>query len=169
LPPSRNSAVLARVISGGQTGADRAGLVAARQCGVETGGTAPRGFRTERGTEPELLRSFGLVEHASRHYPARTTANVENSDATLIIGARLDAGSSLTEATCRRLGRPVRVVAETSAAEVEAAASWLRGLAAAQGRALVLNVAGNRESHEPGLEARATEFMADLLRRLIPS
>ena len=49
-----------KIISGGQTGADLGALVGARRVGIETGGTAPKGFRTDRGLQP-VLRQYGLV------------------------------------------------------------------------------------------------------------
>jgi hypothetical protein len=71
-----------KVISGGQVGADVAGLRAARALGLETGGWIPKGFRTIRGNRPELGRDFSLVETPTREYPPRTHANVRYSDAT---------------------------------------------------------------------------------------
>jgi len=54
-----------RIISGGQTGADLGGLVGARRIGIETGGTAPRGYKTEKGSQVDALKAFGLIEHTS--------------------------------------------------------------------------------------------------------
>ena len=157
---------VAKIISGGQTGADRAGLEAARRAGIATGGTAPKGFLTELGPQPDLLSAYGLVEHASADYPARTEANVIAADATIVIGAAPDRGSVLTAELCARHGKTCRVVAATTDAEAATTAAWLVAEHEALGRRLVVNVAGNRESHEPGLEARATEFLAAVFRRL---
>ncbi|MGH9425849.1 MAG: YpsA SLOG family protein [Terriglobia bacterium] len=65
------------IISGGQTGADQAGLRAARAVGFRTGGYAPVGWFTEDGPQPALLQGFGLVECDRPGYAARTFANVE--------------------------------------------------------------------------------------------
>ena len=76
--------IIEKVISGGQTGADRAGLIAAKKCGIQTGGYIPKGFKTELGSEPNLANEFGLVEFGIT-YPVRTLANVEQADATWIL------------------------------------------------------------------------------------
>jgi len=72
-----------RVISGGQIGADQAGLSAAKACGIRTGGSAPLGWLTSRGPQKKLLRRYGLKEHYQKGYKARTWANVKNSDGTI--------------------------------------------------------------------------------------
>jgi hypothetical protein len=78
-------AMLTRVISSGQTGADQAGLRAARAAGIPTGGWAPKGWLTEKG--PSLwLADFGLVECPEPGYPPRTRANVRDSDGSIWFG-----------------------------------------------------------------------------------
>ena len=74
--------MMERVISGGQTGADQAGLAAAKACGIPTGGWMPKGFLTTAGPAPELAAEFGLKEH-SGEYAERTGANVRDADATI--------------------------------------------------------------------------------------
>lgn len=66
------SRLVEKIISGGQTGADRGGLEAARTLGIPTGGTAPRGYLTETGPD-ESLREFGLTESKSSAYVVRTS------------------------------------------------------------------------------------------------
>eukprot|EP01125_Pyxidicula_operculata_P020923 TRINITY_DN7872_c0_g1_i3.p1 TRINITY_DN7872_c0_g1~~TRINITY_DN7872_c0_g1_i3.p1 ORF type:complete len:212 (-),score=37.01 TRINITY_DN7872_c0_g1_i3:108-743(-) len=78
------------VISGGQTGADKAGLIAAKNVGVRTGGTAPKGYRTEDGSDYEL-RDLYYLKEGPPGYPTRTMMNVDNSDGTIAI--RLHPGS----------------------------------------------------------------------------
>lgn len=79
-----NKCILKKVISGGQTGADQAGLFAAKACGFETGGFAPLGYRTLAGNNPIMLRDeFHLVETIQRNYQVRTALNVKNADATI--------------------------------------------------------------------------------------
>jgi hypothetical protein len=73
---------LIKIISGGQTGADRGALDAAIARGVSHGGWCPKGRRAEDGVISERYR---LIETASHAYEHRTVANIENSDATLII------------------------------------------------------------------------------------
>ena len=74
---------LQKVISGGQTGADRAGLIAAHSMGMKTGGFMPRGFRAEDGNHPEFADKFDIQEHRSAEYPPRTALNVQMSDGTI--------------------------------------------------------------------------------------
>ena len=76
-----------KIVSGGQTGADQAGLLAARAAGIETGGWAPEGWDTEDGPAP-WLEDFGLTECTVAGYPARTEANARDSDGTAWFGAR---------------------------------------------------------------------------------
>lgn len=76
--------ILEKVISGGQTGADQAGLRAAKKAGIETGGWMPIGFLTLAGSRPDLEATFGVKEYLTRGgYAARTWANVRDSDGTL--------------------------------------------------------------------------------------
>lgn len=76
--------LLERVISGGQTGADQAGLYSAEACRFKTGGHAPKGYRTLAGNNPTMLRDhFGLEETVQENYQYRTALNVQNSDATI--------------------------------------------------------------------------------------
>jgi hypothetical protein len=77
---------LKKVISGGQTGADVTGLICAKALGLETGGTAPKGWKVDGGVNPSLGPVFGLVECKTPGYPARTVANVRNSDVTIWFG-----------------------------------------------------------------------------------
>ena len=64
-----------KVISGGQTGADRAGLEAAKKAGIETGGYCPKDYLTEKGPD-KSLKGFGLIETETREYTERTELNL---------------------------------------------------------------------------------------------
>ncbi len=75
---------LRKIISGGQTGADMGGLLAAKELGLETGGTAPGGYKTEKGRNLDLRDIYGLTQFGT--YPQRTRINVRDSDATVIFG-----------------------------------------------------------------------------------
>lgn len=138
---------LRKIISGGQTGADRTGLECARELGLETGGTATKGYRTENG--PDLsLKDFGLVEDDSPYYPPRTIKNVKDADATVLFGDPHSSGSRLTIKTCGAVGRPIfinpvdlRPIAEDFA---------------------VVNVAGNRKSVNPGVVDQVRAAFATL-------
>lgn len=71
---------ISKVISGGQTGADRGALMGAKASGIETGGWALPGFRTENGPDPSLGTEFGLREHDVDSHSSRDQANVDECD-----------------------------------------------------------------------------------------
>ena len=76
---------LEKVISGAQTGADRAGLLAAEQLGIATGGFMPKGFLASDGKQPLFAARFGVEEHRSPLYPPRTRDNIRAACATLCL------------------------------------------------------------------------------------
>lgn len=136
---------VARIISGGQTGADQGGLDAAIALGLAHGGWLPKGRRTEAGPLPEHYR---LEELASSSYAYRTEQNVLAADGTLILSrGPLTAGSALTEELAALHGRPClhldlnRLTVTAASAEL---ADWLQ-----KEGVVVLNVAGPRASKDP--------------------
>jgi hypothetical protein len=154
---------LERVISGGQTGADRAALAAARAAGLPTGGWMPLGFLAHDGPRPEFAHLYGVRETASPNYPPRTRRNVRESDATLRVATVWDSpGELLTLELCRRYGKPCRDVTPGAGPTSEEVAAWV---AAAGVR--VLNVAGNAEQTSPGIEAAAAELLGEVFRLLV--
>ncbi len=74
---------LEMIVSGGQCGADLAGLEAAAELGLDTSGWMPKGFRTENGPKPHLAEMYGLYEMKTDSYRERTMANVDLGDATV--------------------------------------------------------------------------------------
>lgn len=146
------------IISGGNTGVDQAALHAARSLGLQTGGCAPKGWRTEAGPAP-WLADYGLHEHTSEwDYEARTLANVRAADATLIIGRR-SRGSNVTERLCQQEQKPYLWVFASTKASVARVRLWL-----VRTKPAVLLIAGNRESNAPGIGALAEEFLRGVLR-----
>src|SRR3546814_8317953 len=101
-----NRTPVSLVISGGQTGADQGGLLGARDAGVRTGGTVPKGWRTEDGAA-SWLAEFGLVEGQGKSYSARTRANAAAADGTVLFGNHLSTGSALTERYCTDFAKPI--------------------------------------------------------------
>lgn len=94
------------VISGGQTGADQGGLMAAWDRSIQTGGWAPHDYRTTIGPNP-LLQVLGLKTTDARGYQDRTCRNVESADVTLVFGFDLSSpGSRQTMAFAADIGRP---------------------------------------------------------------
>lgn len=163
-----------QLISGGQTGADIGGLRAAVTLGIPTGGTAPDGFLNERHPQDvDFLLARGLTQNAIRGYTgikARTASNVRNSNASLVFVEVESSGSRLTLRYCETFKRPVyrlstlyRFTPNEGAPNIfgqfEDARIFLR-----EHRPKILNIAGNRESVSPGIEARVEVFLRELLK-----
>jgi len=147
--------VMHKIISGGQTGADRAGLDAGLATGLSIGGWCPKGRLSEDGAIPAI---YPLTETTTKDYRRRTLWNIRDSDATMIIiSGKLGRGSKLTERYCRELGKPSLVVDVSQAVDVAAISDWLAGVE-------VLNVAGTRESNAPGLYTKALNLLVEVLR-----
>ena len=110
------------IISGGQTGVDRAALDAAIAAGLAHGGWCPRGRRAEDGP---IDPRYELRETESDEYPARTARNVRDADATLILRrGEITGGTKLTReiAACER---PYLVVDLDQAPDVTAVRAWI--------------------------------------------
>ncbi len=134
------------------------GLLAARELGISTGGIAPHGWMTEAGSQEAQLKSFGLTECEETGYPPRTRLNVSNSDGTLLIGDYRTGGSRLTYDVVRELNKPVFLLPYSKPFTEHAHIAKFRDWLAASG-VQVLNVAGNRESDAPGIEAFTRSFL----------
>ncbi len=148
------------MISGGQTGVDRAALDAAISAGLACGGYCPRGRLAEDGAIP--LR-YPLTELDSDEYDVRTRRNVETADATLILARdELTGGTLLTAGLAEQLGKPLLAVRlGDSAADSVAILDWL-----SRERPAVLNVAGPRESTTPGVYRAALDLLEPLFTAL---
>jgi predicted Rossmann fold nucleotide-binding protein DprA/Smf involved in DNA uptake len=150
--------ITVRIISGGQTGVDRAALDVALALGIPCGGWCPRGRRAEDGT---IGVHYPLRETPTEEYAERTERNVCDSDGTLILtrGAP-DGGTALTAKLARRHRKPLYVVdlAQPAADEAQRVQEWL-----VQQRIDVLNVAGPRESVHEGIHAQAMDFLRMVL------
>jgi len=152
--------VVEKIISGGQTGADRAALDVAVELGLASGGWIPRGRRAEDGTVPRRYES--LVEAESESYDHRTELNVRDSDATVVFSfGPPTGGSALTAKRTRSLGKSLLTL-DLERSNTDGAVALLRSWLAAT-RPRVLNVAGPRSSQEP----RIAEATAMILRRAI--
>jgi Circularly permutated YpsA SLOG family len=147
-----------KIVSGGQTGVDRAALDAAIAAGVPHGGWCPKGRRAEDGV---LDQRYQLQETESSSYRERTKRNVLASDGTLILNVgELSGGTLLTQQFAHRFGKPVLVARLYDSSDMDAVLTWL-----AENRIKQLNVAGPRESTQPGIYASAREFLDCLIRR----
>jgi hypothetical protein len=147
---SNKSLPVRRIVSGGQTGVDRAALDVAIELGLAHGGWCPLGRKAEDG--PIDVR-YNLRETSSPKYHVRTRRNVLDSDGTLILyRGELTGGTELTLKYAREHGGPCRAV-DLGEVNLAAVRRWLVDHAIA-----TLNVAGPRESTAPGVyeEARKT-------------
>lgn len=130
-----------RVISGGQDGADLAGLIVAREFGISTGGTMPLGFKTLSGPHPEYADLYGVVEHTSDKYPPRTESNVRRADGTIRFAFNFESpGELCTLKAITKYRKPFFdvLLAEPTANRLSDAIAWLQEF-----DIHVLNVAGN--------------------------
>ena len=91
-----------KIISGAQTGADVAGLWAAKLFGIPTGGYAPNGFLTLDGNHPEMAKTFGIKEHPKTGYRDRTISNIYAANLTIILSEKMSPGTKLTINTCAK-------------------------------------------------------------------
>lgn len=139
--------MLKKIISGGQTGADRAALDTAIKFNIPHGGWIPRGRKTEEGPLPERYR---LREMPGQEYQERTKQNVMDAQGTAIISrGRLTGGSALTQSFARVCGKP-NVHIDLSMNEAFEASLVLQSFIL-ENQIEVLNVAGPRASHDPGI------------------
>jgi Circularly permutated YpsA SLOG family len=148
--------VISRIVSGGQTGVDRAALDVALALGLPCGGWCPRGRRAEDGP---IAVHYPLLETPSAEFAQRTEWNVRDADATLVLTrGRPAGGTALTIALARRLGKPLLVLDLARAPDPRVAQRFLE-----RERAAVLNVAGPRESQQPGVQQQARRFLEAVL------
>lgn len=145
-----------KIISGGQTGVDRAALDFAIRHGCEHGGWCPRGRLAEDGV---IAPTYRLRETDSTDYDERTERNVVEADATLIVAREMElsGGTAFTKALAFRHHRPVLVIYEGDGVSPGAAA-LVEFLLRNQVR--TLNVAGPRESQSPGLGKFVVELLS---------
>ena len=150
--------MLRKLISGGQTGADRAGLDFALDVGLEHGGFVVKGRKAEDG---RIDDRYQLTELPTTSYPVRTKRNVRESDGTAIfsLGAELSGGSALTLSYARSVKKPIIHLHASNRGKVGPAVQLEDFIAS--NRIEVLNVAGPRETKEPGVY----EFTLEVLRR----
>ena len=164
-----------KIISGGQTGVDRAALDVAIERGMSWGGWCPKGGWAEDFPDPPgLLNKYPeLTETPLRQPEQRTEWNVRDSDAILIItdreGLAVSRGTKRAQEWADHYGKPLLVVNVGQPGAVAQVAQWLRVQRKRFGVHMALGVAGPRESEAPGIYASARELMAGVLDRLTSS
>lgn len=158
-----------KVISGGQTGVDIAGLDAAKKAGLETGGWMTRDWRTLAGSKPEYQELYGMWEHESSNYKDRTWQNIADSDATIRIASLFSsAGEQCTlngikfhkkrhldvRAKTNLNGLTIAKLKYSLSRDMSEVGNWI-----IQNDIHVLNVAGNSEQTSPGIYDAAFSFL----------
>lgn len=138
------------IVSGGQTGADRAALDFAIRTGLPYDGWCPRGRLAEDGP---LEARYELRETPTANYAERTACNVRDSDATVLITTRpeLTGGTRLTAEMATDQSKPLLHLCRVSVGPLEAAVELRKFLA--DHRVTRLNVAGPRASQDPDVGA----------------
>jgi|SRR6056297_2701203 len=151
---------LKKIISGGQTGVDRAALDAAIKLRIPHGGWCPAGRIAEDGIIPE---NYQLNETNSSLYKERTRMNICDADFTLILmqNGRWGSGTLFTKNTCIRLQKPF-FVEDLLTPDIKSIKKCLTVICENP----VLNCAGNRESTSPGIYLNSLNYLCDLFREL---
>jgi len=148
-----------KIISGGQTGVDRAALDVAMRHGIDHGGWIPKGRRTENGTLPE---KYQLDEMSTTSYPKRTEKNILESDGTLIVSyGKLTSGSALTRKLAKKHGRPWLHIDLCRIQRMDAVRIVKRWLE--RNEIEVLNVAGPRASKDAAIYNEMVQLLSAVL------
>jgi hypothetical protein len=152
------------IVTGGQTGVDRAALDTALSLGLPVRGWCPKGRLAEDGTIPPI---YPLQETPSTEYAVRTEWNVRDSDATLILSyGTLEGGTKLTAELARKYNRPVLILNALTFTNSDIARfyKWIE-----KNHIRILNIAGPRESAQPGIiYTRASSVLKQILPHPIP-
>jgi hypothetical protein len=158
-----------KLLSGGQSGVDRAVLDAAIERGIDYGGWCPKGgWAEDFSASPGLLAKYPRLKETPLADPAqRTEWNVRDADACMIViaagGLAISKGTALAEELAHRHRKPLLVVDLGDLEPVAHAALWLRVQQRRVGANLMLAVGGPRESEAPGIYARAAAFIHAML------
>lgn len=147
-----------KIVSGGQSGVDRAALDFALQYGILCGGWCPKGRKAEDGRIDE---KYPLKETVDDNYNTRTKLNVEHSDGTLFFFKKMpDKGTLLTIKFAEEFNKPVLEVnlSHDQKQNIQLVNAWLQAH-----NFKTLNIAGPRESNSPGIYNDSLGFLEQLL------
>lgn len=151
--------MLERVVSGGQTGVDRAALDTALRLDIPVGGWCPAGRRAEDGP---ISLAYPLQETPHPEYEIRTEWNVRDSDGTLILcWGPLEGGTALTAALARKHNRPCHIADLAADAQIEPCIAWLE-----EEHIRILNIAGPRASTFPQIYQATALYLEALFAAL---
>ncbi len=144
-----------KIVSGGQTGVDRAALDFALQRGIPCGGWCPKGRLSEDG---KIDRKYPLTETNTALYAERTRLNVKDSDGTLIIySGEMGNGTAYTVEYARQIKKPLLIIRTGGPGLKETIWQWVESH-----HIKVLNIAGPRESTSPGIYLKTLEILKEI-------
>ena len=147
-----------KIVSGGQTGVDRAALDVAIALGIVHGGWCPKGRLAEDGP---IAERYQLTELDSADYTVRTERNVIDSDGTLILYQnRLSGGTALTNRFAKYYEKPLHRIRMDRDLKLQAVISWIK-----EHEIKILNVAGPRGSSSVGIETRAYQILEKIFKQ----
>jgi hypothetical protein len=158
-----------KILSGGQTGVDRAALDVAIERAMPWGGWCPKGGWAEDFPDPPgLLPKYPHLKETPLAHPLqRTEWNVRDSDATLIIadskGVAVSVGTGRGQEWARQHGKPLLVIDATAPDAPQRAAAWVKAQQQRFGMDMTLSIGGPRESEAPGIYVRARLLIAAML------
>jgi hypothetical protein len=147
--------MLQKIVSGGQTGVDRAALDAGLYLKIEIGGWCPKGRLSEDGKIPD---QYPLQETKSPAYPARTAANIKDSDGTLILyWGKMSGGTTLTFDLAFKMKKPCFAFNMEKPVSKEKVMKWIKDF-----QIYTLNIAGPRGSRSPKIYTDSLEKIKEL-------
>lgn len=157
MEPVQAELKIQKIISGGQTGVDRAALDIGLELRIPIGGFCPKGRRSEDGSIPA---KYPMIETASADYRVRTEKNVIESDGTLILTiGQVSGGTAYTIKMAKKNQKPYFVVQleQDELDSIQKTTEWIT-----QHQIRILNVAGSRESKTEGIHRRSLDFLRKL-------
>lgn len=156
--------MLLKVVSGGQTGVDRAALDVAIKLNIEHGGWCPKGRLAELGTT--IPKYYLLKETFTSEFSERTKLNIRDSDGTLILVPSLPLtvtdGTLLTIDEVQGKNKPFMIIDLSKPHDNQQILNWVK-----ENNINVLNIGGPRESQSPGIYEKGTTVLENLLAYLL--
>ena len=150
--------ILSKIISGGQTGVDRATLDVALELGLPCGGWCPKGRKAEDGP---IDPRYPLKETGSPNYPLRTEKNIRESDGTLVLTkGPVNGGTAFTVRLAIEYEKPHLIIDLDNKIDPRIVREW-----GEKNQINTLNVAGPRESKLPGIHDQAVEFLKPIFNK----
>ncbi|MFC3908678.1 putative molybdenum carrier protein [Legionella dresdenensis] len=161
--------MIEKIVSGGQTGVDQAGLMVASELGIEIGGWCPAGGLDENGIC--VLDKYSELKQTTTFDPAeRTILNIRDSDGTLIIvpdlplPEQIKDGTWLTIKDAKRQNKPLLIISVADKSDInQKILEWIN-----INNIKTLNIAGPRESNSPGINHAASALFREVFIMLCP-